>query len=319
MTGQNSPTGSKTKCGIIAILGRPNAGKSTLVNALVGQKICAVSAKQQTTRNRIMGIVTVGATQMIFADTPGLHESPKPSHLHDAMNDAAWAGLKGSDVCAYLVDLEMGFQVEDGRYLNRLINGGAPLIWVIGSKADSIPGDRRKLAVEQLKAATRDVLLNSVPPSGRVPQVIHWTMSAKVPTQVNELKELWASELPDGPWLYDPDQLTDRPTQFVIGELIREQAFRLLSEELPYRLTVAVQGVDFNQDIPHIHATIVVGQESHKGMVIGAGGSTIKRIGAAARPAIEELLGERVYLALKVAVDKSWYERPDSIQKYLQP
>jgi GTP-binding protein Era len=306
-----------TNCGLIALIGRPNAGKSTLLNSLVGQKIAAVSAKQQTTRHRIVGLSIVGDTQLVFLDTPGIHSGASMSSLNRLMVDAAWATSADADVCCYLVDLSEGMQFEDRAYLKRVISKGVKSLWLVGSKGDTLDAGRRNSAELKLKEDFREVLLNSEPPAGTMPQVMTIFASAKIPHQVSRLRKMLAETMPEGPWLYDADQITDRPTSFVVSELIREQAFRSLSEELPYRLTVVVRGISYEGDLPQINASIIVGQESHKGMVIGAGGQTIKRIGTAARPQIEELLGQKVFLSLKVEVDRAWYDRPDSLKKYL--
>lgn len=297
-------------CGYIALVGRPNVGKSTLINQLVGESLAIVTPKPQTTRQRIVGIVQRPAAQCIIVDTPGFHESPKLfnrmmlTHVTTALADA-------NVVCCILeprtpldpVDRYLWAMVrQQGRAL-RHGSGQAHLIAVI-NKMDRCPAHK----VQSLLAAMQREL--AVEPM---------TCSALYGTGVNALLATCIEHLPEGPPLYPTDTYTEHPMRFLAAELIREQATLLLGEELPYAIAVEVESFEEKESLTRIVAAIVVEKESQKGIVIGQGGRMIKRIGQQARARIEPMVGTKVYLELVVRVEEGWTRRPELLRQFGYP
>lgn len=305
-----------TRCGLVAIVGRPNVGKSTLLNALVGQKISITSRKAQTTRHRITGIRTLGATQFVFVDTPGF-QMKHGTALHRTLNRTVLSSL--SDVDAVLFVVEAGrFGLDDAKVL-ALLPPGKPAL-LIANKVDAVK--RRNELLPWLKSMQeRHAFAEFVP------------MSAQKEADVQRLFEIVAPYLPEAPWLHEEDALTDRSDRFLASEIIREKLFRLTGDELPYSSTVVIdkfeeiddpQGATSQPPAPaggaaasagrarrqgnlrRIAATIIVERDAHKGMVVGQGGERLKRIGSEARQELEHLLGAKVFLEMWVKVRSGW-------------
>jgi GTP-binding protein Era len=303
-----APGAGPQRCGLVAIVGRPNVGKSTLLNALVGQKVSITSDKAQTTRHRITGIRTLGATQFVFVDTPGF-QTRHGQALNRTLNRTVQATL--ADVDAVLFVCEAGrFSLADAQVL-ALLQGdgmaGKPVL-LVANKLDALA--RRQDVLPWLKGMQeRHAFAEFVP------------MSARKPGDVERLLEIVAKHLPEQPWLYEEDALTDRSERFMAGEMIREKLFRLTGDELPYTSTVVVE--QFEEEDPEadprrirITATIVVERDAHKAMVIGEGGERIKRIGSEARQELERLWGARVFLELWVKVRSGWADDEAHLRSY---
>lgn len=286
---------SETKCGFVALIGAPNAGKSTLINHLVGAKISIVSRKVQTTRSLVRGIAMEGAAQIIFVDTPGIF-SPK-RRLDRAMVTSAWGGVGDSDVVALLVDARKGCDEEVEAILQRLHEVKATKILVL-NKIDTI-------AVEELLQLT--TLIN---------EKLHFTdtfmISALKGHGVEKFKQHLAGLMKKGPWLYPEDQISTAPLRSLAAEITREKIFERLHNELPYQSTVETElWKDMPDGSARIEQTIYVMREGHKKIVIGEGGRTIKAIGTAARKEIIEAAEQNVHLFLFVKVRENWADDPE--------
>lgn len=282
------------KSGFVALVGRPNVGKSTLMNRLVGEKVAIMSPKAQTTRNRIQGILTDQEAQIVFLDTPGIHK-PK-NGLDDYMDQAAFSTLGDVDVAIYMTDANDKIGPGDRFILKRLTENDVPLFLVI-NKIDLVhPNDLLDLvaAYHQLADFAAVIPLSA-------------TQGNNVETLLQQIKQ----QLPEGPKYYPDNQLTDHPEYFVVSELIREQLLDLTREEVPHSVAVIVEDMNTHERGKLIiHATIYVDRESQKGIVIGKGAKMIKQIGIQARQEIEPLLGEKINLRLKVKVQKHWRNNP---------
>jgi GTP-binding protein Era len=278
------------RAGHVAVLGRPNVGKSTLVNALVGQKISITTPKPQTTRHRILGIVTGDAHQIVLIDTPGLHPAAGRA-LSRHLNRTARAALKEAD--AVLLVVEAGRESNDDEAaILAAIDSKRPMVLAL-NKVDLVR-DKSTLLPKIAELSRRHAFAALVPISARRRQGLEGLTA--------ELVRL----LPDQGPLYDLDDLTDRSERFLVAELIREQVMRQLHAELPYAATVVVDAFEAGPALTRIAATILVERDGQKGIVIGAGGARLKSIGSAARISIEKLLGTRVFLELTVRVRESW-------------
>jgi GTP-binding protein Era len=285
------------RAGAVALLGPPNAGKSTLLNAILGQKLAIVSAKPQMTRSRILGICTRPAAQILLLDTPGLHQGRRP--LNAALNEAVAEAIGDCDLGLVLVDLERGWQPEHGLLCDLLRAKGKPF-FLVGTKADV--SDARQLAWPPAAARSLGA------PDLRV--------SARSGEGLEPLLAAVERALPESPRLYPEDELTDRPLRWLAGELVREAASEELEQELPYVL--AVQVLEFEEsrpDLTRIRAQLLVARESQKRIVVGAGGAMVKRIGVRARLEIERLLERRVHLDLRVKVDPRWHRSAERIKR----
>jgi GTP-binding protein Era len=280
------------RAGFVAILGRPNAGKSTLLNAMLGEKLAIVSDKPQTTRSRILGIKSVPGAQILFVDTPGLHRSERA--FNASLNDQAEEAAGGADVVLLLVDLTRGWTGEHADWLARWQSREAGVI-VVGTKLD-LPGAREA----------------SWPPPG---VDTAFRVSARDGEGIPGLLDAIAARLPDSPPLYPEDDLSDRPLRFLVAELVREAAFDALEQELPYSLAVEVESYDESRpDLVRIRANLIVERQSQKQIVIGRGGAQIKQIGIRARRGIEELVESRVHLELWVKVEPKWTKKPARVK-----
>ncbi|MFW7378775.1 MAG: GTPase Era [Oligoflexus sp.] len=308
---------TKTHCGYVAILGRPNMGKSTLLNAMVGQKIAGVSAKPQTTRNRILGITCIEDRQILFLDTPGIHRSQKKEKLNTMMNREAWTVVSETDLVLYLVDSLSGWQDTDDDFFTNILKTGECPVMLVLSKVDRLKRQAAQAMAGSIQQRVEELLLK-VPESGRcrLQNSKPILASAKDKELLQALGQKIGQLMPEGPWLYPDDDLTDRPQKFVVGELIREKVFRLLGEELPYHAAVVVESLEWGETLVKVGASIIVARASHKGMVIGKGGSKIKEIGTASRESLEKHFGQQVFLDLEVVVDEDWTNNETLIAQY---
>ena len=280
------------RAGVVAILGRPNAGKSTLLNQILGERLAIVTRKPQTTRSRILGIHTRDDAQLVLVDTPGLHASEKA--FNQALNEQVLEAADGCDVALLLVDRAEGWGDDHRELLRRLEKRGTPRV-VAGNKCD-LGGESPDWPPPEAPDALR--------------------ISARRGEGVERLVTVLAEHLPVSPPLYPEDEISDRPLRWLAAEEIRCAAFEALSQELPYALAVEVLAFDESRDdLVQIRARILVERESQKGMVIGRGGSMIKRIGSQARPAIEALVGSRVHLDLRVKVEPRWSKKPGRLRE----
>ncbi|MBF6625703.1 GTPase Era [Aerococcaceae bacterium zg-BR9] len=288
------------KSGFIAIIGRPNVGKSTLLNRLIGQKIAIMSDKAQTTRNRIQGVYTDEDAQIIFIDTPGIH---KPKHaLGDFMVNTAYSALKGVDGVLFVVNASQKIGPGDRLIMERLNNLDVPVFLLI-NKIDLVQPDDLLGIIESY---TEEQSFDEIFP-------ISATEGHNVPEMLNTLKRI----LPQGPQYYPADQIMDHPEYFVVAEFIREKILLLTKEEIPHSVAVQVQSMQRNEnDKVEVQATIIVERKSQKGIIIGAQGSMIKKIGQLARRDIEHLLDDKVYLDLWVKVQKDWRNRQTYISDF---
>lgn len=275
------------RAGFVAILGPPNAGKSTLMNRMLGQKLAIVSTKPQTTRSRILGIHSRQDAQLLFVDTPGLHAGDRP--LNVALNEAVDEAVRSCDLGVVLVDLTSGWEEIHDALRERLARYGKPLL-VVGTKCD-------------LSAAADHL---EIPPGPIEPRAV-LRASGLTGEGVEEVESAIAHALPESPPLYDDERLTDRPVRWLAGELVREALFEVLGQELPYAIAVDVIKYDeARADRVTIHADILVVRDSQKRIVVGKGGEMVKRIGIRARKQIEALVGCPVHLELFVKVDPRW-------------
>ncbi|BBW95558.1 MULTISPECIES: GTPase Era [Geobacillus] len=282
------------KSGFVAIIGRPNVGKSTFLNRVIGQKIAIMSDKPQTTRNKIQGIYTDDDAQIIFIDTPGVH---KPKHkLGDFMMKVALNALREVDVILFMVNAEEGFGRGEAFIIERLKEVDTPVFLVI-NKIDRVHPDELLPLIEQYR--------------GLYPFAEIVPISALEGNNVERLIEQIKQRLPEGPQYYPPDQITDHPEQFIIAELIREKALHLTREEVPHSIAVVIERIERREEtgVVYIGAVIIVERDSQKGIIIGKQGRMLKEIGQRARADIEALLGSRVFLELWVKVQKDWRNR----------
>lgn len=284
-----------TQCGFVALIGAPNAGKSTLLNAMVGAKVSIVTHKVQTTRALVRGIAIHGQSQIIFVDTPGIF-SPK-RRLDRAMVTTAWGGAKDADRVGVMVDAKKGLDDEALKMLERLSGVKRPVFLVL-NKIDLVKRDQLlKLAEDASAKATFE----------RV-----FMISAETGDGVEDLKTWLAGEMPEGPWLYPEDQISDLPLRMLAAEVTREKLFLRLHEELPYSSTVETELWEVKPDgSARVEQTIYVERESQKKIVIGKGGQTIKAISTAARVEIAEIAEHKVHLFLFVKVRENWADDPE--------
>jgi GTPase len=291
----NSGPGPETSCGFAALIGAPNAGKSTLINQLVGTKVSIVSRKVQTTRGTVRGIALEGTAQIIYVDTPGIF-APK-RRLDRAMVGAAWGSAADADAAALLVDAHKGIDAEVDAILARLPRIGVKKILVL-NKIDM---------VEPPKLLELAAKLN-----GALPFADTFMISALRGHGVAKLKQSLGALMPPGPWLYPEDQISDMPLRLLAAEITREKIFERLHDELPYASTVETElWKDMPDGSVRIEQTIYVMREGHKKIVIGEGGRTIKAIGTAARKEIIEAAGQKAHLFLFVKVRENWGDDPE--------
>ena len=284
-----------TRCGFVALLGAPNAGKSTLLNYLVGAKVSIVSPKVQTTRTRVLGIAMRERAQIVFVDTPGIFQPKR--RLDRAMVAAAWAGAADADIVVLLVDAQKGVTHDVRRIVDGLEKAGRKAI----------------LALNKIDLVRRDKLLelaSILNESGVFTDI--YMISAATGDGVEDLAKTLVERLPEGPWLYPEDQLSDMAERHLAAEVTREKLFLQLRQELPYALTVETEEWEDKPDgSVRISQIIYVQRDTQKSIVLGKGGQMIKAVGAAARADLEEMMGCRVHLFLFVKVREKWGDDPD--------
>lgn len=279
-----------TKSGFATLIGRPNVGKSTLMNNLIGQKIAITSKKPQTTRNKIQTVYTDDRGQIVFLDTPGIHKAK--NKLGDYMVHVAEHTLREVDVILFLVELSTFIGAGDKHIIEQLKKAGVPVILLI-NKIDMLAQKEELLPI--IDAYRKEMDFDQIIP-----------ISAFNGDGTKEVLDAIFSFLPYGPMFYDEDTVTDQPQRQIVAELIREQALRILDDEIPHGIAVSVEQMKVNKKIVDIDATIICEKDSHKGIIIGKGGQMLKRIGTNARHGIEDMMQCRVNLKLWVKVKKDW-------------
>ena len=287
------------RCGFVAIVGKPNVGKSTLLNALVGQKVSITSRKAQTTRHRITGLRTLGATQFVFVDTPGF-QTRHGNALNRSLNKTVLGAVADVDVIVFVVEAGH-FNLADAKVL-ALLPANIPVI-LVANKLDNVHR-RAELAPWLRSMHERHPFAELVP------------MSAKNAKDVQRFYAICEKYLPEQAWMYDAEELTDRSERFMAAEMVREKLFRLTGDELPYTSTVIIDKFEEEGQLRRIAATIVVEREGHKGMVIGDKGEKLKRIGTEARVELEKLWGGKVFLELWVKVRSGWADDEARVRSF---
>ena len=290
---------NKYKSGFVALIGRPNVGKSTLMNCLIGQKIAITSKKPQTTRNRIQTVYTSDEGQIVFVDTPGIHKSK--NKLGDYMVNIAQRSLKEVDVILWLVEPTDYIGAGEQHIIEQLKNVNTPVILVV-NKIDTV---KREQLLGYIDAYRKELDFAEVVP-----------VSALKNDNTKVLIEQIMKYLPYGPAFYDEDTITDQPTRQIVAELVREKVLRSIDEEIPHGVAVTIESMKYGKKIVEIQATIICERDSHKGIIIGKGGSMLKKIGTLARPEIEDLVGQQVNLQLWVKVKKDWRDSDFLIKNF---
>jgi len=299
-TSDSAPTQAVTRCGFVSVLGAPNAGKSTLVNRLVGAKVTIVSPKVQTTRMRVRGIAIKDQTQIIYTDTPGIF-APK-RRLDRAMVDAAWGGASDGDVIAVLVDAKRGIDRDVERIIEGLEMHSSPTALVLNK-------------VDGLK---REVLLNLAESlNGMARFDSTFMVSALNGSGVDDLETYFYGLMAPGPWLFPEDEISDLPQRLFAAEVTREKAYFVLHQEIPYALTVETESwEEFDNGSVRIEQNLTVARDSQKGIVLGKGGQMIKRIRADAQEELAEILDRPVHLFVRVRVREKWAEDPSHFRDW---
>lgn len=282
------------KSGFVAILGRPNVGKSTFLNYVMGQKIAIMSDKAQTTRNKIMGIYTTDKEQIVFIDTPGIHK-PKTA-LGDFMVESAYSTLREVDTVLFMVPADEKRGKGDDMIMERLKQANVPVILVV-NKIDKVHPDQ---LLEQIDDFRHQMDFKEIVP-----------ISATQGNNVNRLMEILKENLDEGFQYFPADQITDHPERFLVSEMIREKVLHLTREEIPHSVAVVIESMKRDEltDKVHIRATIMVERDSQKGIIIGKQGAMLKKIGSMARRDIELMLGDKVFLETWVKVKKNWRDK----------
>lgn len=284
-----------TRCGFVALLGAPNAGKSTLVNRLVGTKVTIVSRKVQTTRSLIRGIVMAGPSQIVLVDTPGIFEPRR--RLDRAMVNTAWGGARDADIVAFMVDATRGLDKEAAALARGLAEIAKPRIALI-NKIDAVPHEKLLALAAAVDAA------------GTFDRI--FMISALTGDGVEDVRGYLAEAVPEGPWLYPEDDVSDLPLRRLAAEITREKLFERLHQELPYQATVETDAWTEKDDgSVRIDQTVYVSRDSHKKIVIGKGGQSIKAISSAARHELADMVERKVHLFLFVKVREKWIDDPE--------
>lgn len=290
---------NKFKSGFVSIIGRPNVGKSTLLNRIIGEKIVITSDKPQTTRNRIQGIHNIQGGQIVFIDTPGIHKSR--SRLNRSMVDIAMSAISGVDLLLLVVD---GSTVADEAFVRDILAGVKTPVVLVLNKIDLLKD--KGVLLEKITA------YSSLHPFCEVVPI-----SAGKGSGVERLVEAITAYIPEGPALFPDDILTDMPEKFIVAEMIREKVFRLTQKEIPYSTAVEVESFTERENgVVAISAAIILERETQKGIIIGRRGEMLKRIGSQARQDMERLLGTRVFLELFVKVEENWSERTSKLREF---
>lgn len=289
------------KSGIITLCGRPNVGKSTLINTLVGEKVAIVTNKPQTTRNRICGILTRGESQFVFVDTPGLHKAR--TRLGDYMVNVVRESVADVDAVALLVEPIPNIGEPEAQLIARVKTLGCPAVLVI-NKADTLERKDKLLEVIQLYSQEHD--FQAVVP-----------ISAKTGEGVEELLSVLEGFLPDGPQLFPEDMTSDQPERQMMGEILREKLLLSLDKEIPHGTAVEItRFVEREDEVIEVEATVYCEKNSHKGIIIGKGGAMLKKISTLARQDMERFMGTKVYLQTWVKVKENWRDNPAAIQNF---
>lgn len=289
------------KSGFVTIVGRPNVGKSTLLNNVIGQKIAIMSDKPQTTRNKVQGVYTTDDSQMIFIDTPGIH---KPKHkLGEFMLKVSKNALREVEVIMFMINATQKLGAGD-KYIMEMLKDTKTPVFLVVNKIDAVHPDGLLEIIDAYKAEFD--FAEIIP------------ISALQGNNVQQLLDTLKKYLPEGPQYYPADQVTDHPERFIIAELIREKVLHLTRDEVPHSVAVEIEKIakDDNKDLVRINASIIVERDSQKGIVIGKRGALLKEIGTRARKDIETLLGSKVYLELWVKVQKDWRDRASQLRDY---
>jgi GTP-binding protein Era len=285
--------------GFVAVIGRPNTGKSTLVKALVGRKVAIVSDRPQTTRRGMRAVLSSDDYQVVFTDTPGFHK-PR-TLLGSRLNDLVGEATQGVDAVVQVVDARAGVGRGDASVFERQLRDfGGPRICAV-NKLDLL---RNHEEVPQLEAAAALGTWDEIVP-----------LSAKTGRGVGVLRDLLIDRLPEGPAFYPTDTITDQPLDVRLAEIVREKALAVARQEVPHSIAVVVDELEESESLTKIHASLIVERDSQKGIVIGRGGETLKRIGSRAREEIERVLGHQVFLDLHVKVLKEWQRDPKALQR----
>jgi len=287
------------KSGFAALIGRPNVGKSTLMNQIIGQKIAITSNKPQTTRNKIQTVYTTDKEQIVFVDTPGIHESK--NRLGDYMVSIAKKALKDVDVILYLVEPGNFIGAGEKHIMEELSKVKTPVILVV-NKIDKVPNDK---LIEFVDMYRKEMEFDEIVP-----------VSALKNKNTDELIKCISKYIPYGAPFYDEDTVTDQPVKQICAELIREKALKCLNEEIPHGIAVTIERMEYGRKLVNIDATIICEKESHKGIIIGKQGSMLKKIGSAARYEIEDLVEMQVNLKLWVKIKPNWRDSDILIKNY---
>jgi GTPase len=281
------------------VVGRPNVGKSSIVNALVGRKVAIVSDKPQTTRRDVRAVLTTDGYQIVFTDTPGFHK-PR-TLLGERLNERVGEATQGVDAIVLVVDAQAGVGRGDAFvYERRVRTGGAPALCAV----NKIDLRRNHTEVPQLQAAAE---------LGRFDEIV--PTSAKTGRGIDVLRDLLIERMPEGPPLYPGDAETDQPLEIRLAEIVREKALAVTRQEVPHSIAVIVDELDGDDALAQVHASLIVERDSQKGIVIGRGGATLKTIGSRARQEMELILGRKVFLELRVKVLKEWQRDPKALQR----
>jgi GTPase len=286
-----------TRAGFTALIGEPNAGKSTLLNRMVGAKVSIVTHKVQTTRARIRGVAMAGESQIVFVDTPGLFQPRR--RLDRAMVAAAWGGAADADIVVLLIEAHRGKT--------------AGVDTILAALSERAKGRRVALAINKIDRVEAPVLLKLTEDmNAAFPFVATFMISAEKGYGVEDLRDWLAAQMPEGPWLYPEDQIADLPMRMIAAEMTREKLTLRLHEELPYQLTVETERWEERQDgSARIDQIVYVARDGHKGILLGKGGETIKAVSKAAREELEEFMGRRVHLFLQVKVRPNWLDEAE--------
>lgn len=283
------------KCGFISLIGEPNAGKSTLMNRLVGAKVSIVTHKVQTTRSRIIGIAMRDQAQIVFIDTPGIFKPKR--RLEKAMVSAAWQGARDADIVALLIDASKKITNETMQIIEELTKQERKVLLIL-NKIDQIKRDR-------LLALSADLNTHNI-------FTKTYMISALKGDGVDDLMDDFEEDIPEGPWMYDEDQISDMPARLLAAEITREKLFLRLHQELPYSIAIETEGWEnFKNGSVKISQVVYVMRDNQKGIVLGQGGSQIKAIGEASRRELEEILEQRVHLKIFVKVREKWVDDPE--------
>lgn len=288
-----------TRTAFIAIVGRPNVGKSTLMNCILGEKVAVVSKKPQTTRTRITGILTRGDDQYVFLDTPGVHKSR--TKLGTYMNKAVNAGIGSADAVIFIAEAGRAPGDIELALMEKIKKSGLPAMLVL-NKIDLI---RREELAESIKAYADIMDFSAVVPT-----------SAMGGKNVDEVLNEAEKFLEQGPWMFDGDMVTDQPERQIVSEIIREKLLRTLSEEIPHGTAVMIESFEDEDELIRIRAEIFCEKESHKGIIIGRGGATLKKIGTYSREDMEKFFQKKVFLDLWVKVKEGWRDRESDLRNF---